>query len=135
MLEQAGDIRRGSRSKKRTFLDDLVTRQDFESLLQWNEICQYRGCLVLVVAMETQRRSWLGIMKTHPKNSTKLLRISASLAETAKTFWDKMTEEDKSQNKRFKSNLNQKPCGFTFSGAAYQGLQMDPSSKPALEYS
>jgi cytoplasmic iron level regulating protein YaaA (DUF328/UPF0246 family) len=79
----------------------------------------------------------MAIMKTHAKNSTKLsklLGISASLTETAKTYWDEMTEEDNPQDNKSTSNPNRKPCGFAFSGAAYQGLQMDTLSKPALEY-
>lgn len=69
-------------------------------------------------------------MKEHAKDATKLsklLGISAKLAGTAKTYWDEMSLDASEA-----STL--KPCGFAFSGAAYQGLQIDTMSVSGLEY-
>lgn len=77
------------------------------------------------------------IMKEHAKSTaklSKLLNISASLAQTAKTYWDEMSVITANDNNDEESIAPGKPCGFAFAGIVYQGLQIDTLSLESLEY-
>ena len=59
-------------------------------------------------------------MKKHASKSSshlsKLLGVSANIAETAKSCWDDMDSS--------KPSYESKPCGYLFQGPAYQGLDI-----------
>jgi cytoplasmic iron level regulating protein YaaA (DUF328/UPF0246 family) len=70
-------------------------------------------------------------MKAHAQDNklSKLLGLSANLTKTATAYWKDFDEASVDS-----IASNSKPCGFAFSGAAYQGLQIQELEKPSLEY-
>jgi cytoplasmic iron level regulating protein YaaA (DUF328/UPF0246 family) len=70
-------------------------------------------------------------MKAHAQENklSKLLGLSANLTKTATEYWKAFDEASVDS-----IASNSKPCGFAFSGAAYQGLQIQDLDKPSLEY-
>jgi cytoplasmic iron level regulating protein YaaA (DUF328/UPF0246 family) len=70
----------------------------------------------------------------------KLLHISAKLGQTARDYWNQFvvsasSNPDSSSSSSSSSSFPAKPCGFAFSGAAYQGLQIATLvSSSSLQY-
>lgn len=79
-------------------------------------------------------------MKAHAgegiSHLSRLLKVSSNLASTAVDYWQSIGESSDADGTRTKLLFpTSKPCGFAFSGAAYQGLDISNlSSTKSLQY-
>lgn len=64
------------------------------------------------------------------KNLKKLLGVSDNIAGTAKGYWEAFSEDETSRH----GDETVKPCIFSFSGAAYQGLQIGSCTDNDIGY-
>mmetsp|Transcript_20662 Transcript_20662/g.31274 ORF Transcript_20662/g.31274 Transcript_20662/m.31274 type:complete len:319 (+) Transcript_20662:39-995(+) len=70
------------------------------------------------------------VKKRKQKDLQKLLGVSANLAETAYSYWSSFEQDAKKATE----TSDRKPSIFSFSGAAYQGLQASECSDDAILY-
>jgi cytoplasmic iron level regulating protein YaaA (DUF328/UPF0246 family) len=73
-------------------------------------------------------------MKQHANKGAshlgKLLNISTSLSQTALKYWESIQQQPSSSDNPFP----QKPCGFSFDGVAYKGLDVTSLSVKEIMY-
>jgi cytoplasmic iron level regulating protein YaaA (DUF328/UPF0246 family) len=100
-------------------LDLSVWQPIGSSLVPTVADCSPSQTLEVAKAMKARKESELG----------KLLGISATLAKTTSEYWKQFSEveDDRDVDER-------KPCIYSFSGAAYQGLQASECDESAMSY-